>query len=200
VTGRVWVKRSGVALAILLLLVVVVVSVLVQLETDYRHEVLSTSGSERALVLYHPSRDASFSDDLSTSVAQGFQRAGLIVERATITRSTPPHLEEYAIVAVVSNTYYWTPDLPTLRYLRRARLPGVMAIGLMGGAGSTGRAERLLAESLTQTGAESVETRSFWLWRPNDEARTNEPNREVAMEFAELFGYEVGASALAQRH
>jgi hypothetical protein len=121
------------------------------------------------------------------------------VERATITRSTPPHLEGYAIVAVVSNTYYWTPDLPTLRYLRRARLGGRMAIGLMGGAGSTERAERLLAESLRQTGAESVETRSFWLWRPNDEARTNESNREVAMELAELFGYEVGASAHAQR-
>ncbi len=41
----------------------------------------------------------------------------------------------------------------------------------MGGAGSTGRSERMLNEALQRAGGRHAETRSFWLARPNDEAR-----------------------------
>jgi len=154
------------------------------------------SGDASALVLYHPSRDARFSDDLSLAVAKGFQEAGLLVERATITSETPSQLEGHSIVAVISNTYYWTPDLPTLRYLARARFNDVPVIGLIGGAGSTGRSQELLDEALRSTGALSVESRAFWLWRPNDDTRMGEPNRDVAIDLAEAFAYEAGLAAV----
>lgn len=175
---------------------VMVESVIVQVEAGYAHEQLGGCGPARALVLYHPSRDARFGDDLSLAVARGFQDAHLSVDRATMTGDTPPSPAGYAIIAVVSNTYYWTPDRPTLRYLRRARLEGTPVIGLMAGAGSTGRAERILEEALRATGAQAVETRSFWLLRPNDESRPHESNRALATDLAQSFAAEAAHKLL----
>jgi len=191
-------KKVVIALGTTVLAGIAIVSFIVESEGKYFHESLGGDGRQKALILFHPSRDARFSDDLSRSVSDGLRSAGFTVERATMTQDTPAHLESYAIVAVVSNTYYWTPDLPTLRYLKRARLDGVAAIGLIGGFGATARSRRILDEALRETGAKVLQTRAFWLLRPNDEQRpSNEqgmdmPNRSVALQLAEQFGAESG--------
>jgi hypothetical protein len=190
-------KRLALALVLILLAGWAVISVIVEVEGRYVHEALGGGSRGRALVLFHPSRDAHFSDDISMALVEGFKAAGLTVERATLTRETPGHPEGYAIIGVVSNTYYWTPDLPTLRYLERARLDGVTVIGVIGGAGSTGRSQRLLDQALRRTGATVLQTRSFWLWRPNDERRMDQPNREVALQLAREFGRQSGTTAVA---
>ncbi len=150
------------------------------------------SAAPKGLVLYHPSRDARFSDELSLALAEGFADAGLAVDRGTITGRTPGRPAGYAVVAIVSNTYNWTPDFPTLRYLRRARFEGIPVVGVIGGAGATGRSERLLRRALVATGGQVLRTRSFWLWRPNDESRPGVPNRLVARDQARGLGREVG--------
>ena len=65
---------------------------------------------------------------------------------------------------------------------------------MIGGAGSTQRSERLLGEALRNTGATVLKTQSVWLWRPNDEARMNEPNRHVAAEIVTRLAEEAGQS------
>lgn len=177
-------KRVGLGALIFLVVAVVLLTVWVEREADYVLEPLAEGGDARALILYHPSRDAGFSDELTIALAAGFQAAGFSVDRATVTRETPDRWQDYDLMGVVSNTYFWMPDRPTLRYLRRARLDGIPVIGIMGGAGSTGRAERILAARLEDTGAEVIRTRSFWILRPNDETRMDEPNRSVAMDLA----------------
>lgn len=178
------------ALGCLFLIGLVYVSVLVQIEGEPRQEQLGGDGPRKALVLFHPSRDAHFSEDLSWAVVQGLKAAGFAVERATITGKTPTRPQGYALIVVVSNTYYWAPDLPTLRYLERARLEGVALLGLIGGSGSTDRSRRLLDEALRRTGGNVLATRSFWLLRPNDERRLTEPNRDVAVQMAHQFAAE----------
>ena len=148
-------------------------------------------------MLYHPSRDAHFSDDLSIALAEGLKAAGFSVDRATLTCATSGALMEFALIAVVSNTFWWTPDLPTLRYLERVRPDGIAAIGLISGAGSTARSQRLLDEALRRTGANVIRTRSLWSKRPNDEGRMNEDNRAVALDMAQQFGRDSGAFVLA---
>ena len=131
------------------------------------------------------------------AVATGFRRAGLAVERATLTGRTPTHPADYTLIAVVSNTYFWTPDRPTHGYLKRANLSGIPAIGLMAGAGATGRSERILDEALRSTGARSVGTRSFWLFRANDEGRMRESNRSVALDEAERFAFAAAVAGIS---
>ncbi|MCU0623961.1 MAG: hypothetical protein MUF53_08860 [Gemmatimonadaceae bacterium] len=166
----------------LLALSAIAVSIAVELEAPYRRDTFGSATAPRAaLVLYHPSRDAGFSDELSLAFAQAAAAAGLRVDRATLTAETPARPVGYELVAVVTNTYYWSPDLPTLRYLERARLEGMTVVGIVGGAGSTTRAERLLGEALRKTGGRVFATTSVWMWRPNDETRMDAPNREVAL-------------------
>lgn len=176
------------------------ISVWVEQEADYRSENLGGNGTHRALVLFHPSREAGFSDDLSLAFAEGLKSVGFLVERATVTSLTPEHPEGYALIGVVSNTYWWTMDLPTHRYLAQARWQGIPAVGLIGGAGSTDRSERVLGEALRATGATVLGTRSFWLWRPNDKSRMNEINRGVARDMARQFGVESGKKVREMLH
>lgn len=191
--------KIALTVGLVLLAGLAIVTAFVEMEDSYTHEVLGGQGDLKALVLFHPSRDAHFSQELSLALSKGLIAAGFTVHRATLTQDTPESPKDYALIAVVSNTYWWTPDLPTLRYLARARLQGVHAIGLIGGAGSTGRSQRLLEESLRQTGAKVMGTRSFWLLRPNDETRMSEANREVARQMATQIGMDAGQVVLASR-
>ncbi len=193
-------RRILLAIAFVVVLCIALTTIIVERESEYAVETFSASGKLRALVLYHPSRDAHFSDDLSLALARGLAAAGFAVDRATFTSQTPPNPGQYAVVGLVSNTYFWTPDRPTLHYLERARLQGVAAIGIMGGAGATGRSERLLREAIAATGARVLQTRSFWLLRPNDESRMDDPNRQVAMDEATRLGRDLGGRVLRDRH
>ncbi|MGB8857339.1 MAG: hypothetical protein WCC58_11810 [Burkholderiales bacterium] len=190
-------KTILMAVVAILVIGLTVVTLSVESEAKYQLEVLESHGNAKALILFHPSRDAHFSDELSLAIADGLKTAGFSVQRATVTRSTPGAPKEFALIAVVSNTYWWTPDLPTLRYLARARLDNIPAVGIIGGAGATKRSQRMLDEALRKTGANVIQTRAFWLFRPNDEARMNEPNRQVALQMAMQFGASAGKNALA---
>jgi hypothetical protein len=190
-------KIIAIAVGLILLAGLAGVTAFVEIEADYKQETLGGEGNARALVLFHPSREARFSDDLSLALGDGLIAAGFLVHRATLTRHTPAAPKAYALIAIVSNTYWWTPDLPTLRYLARARFNRIPAIGLIGGAGSTGRSQKILAQSLRKSGANVLATRAFWLWRPNDETRPDEPNREVALQLARQFGVDAGQIVLA---
>jgi hypothetical protein len=173
-------------------------SIAVQLEGPLVEDTVGDGKQGRALVLFHPSRDARFADDLATAVSDGFRSTGLRVTRASLTGSTMSTPEGFTIIAVVSNTYYWAPDLPTRHYLRRATLKAPVVLGVMGGAGSTGRSERLLREALAGAGRGEVRARSFWLWRPNDKQRMNEPNRDVALDLARQFAITAASDAIAR--
>jgi hypothetical protein len=181
----------------MLLCALAAVSLGVELEAGDRHELLGGAGPAKALVLYHPSRDADFSDDLSLAFCEGLKDAGFAVERATLTAQTPAQPTGYALVAVVSNTYFGAPDLPTLHYLERARLPEVPVVGLIGGLGSTDRALRLFDQALRRTGARVLQARAYWIWRPNDEAAPHASNRAVALDLARRSALEHGRLLLA---
>lgn len=191
-------KMIAAGIGLLLIGGLALVSVIVQLEADYTIKALGGEGKAKALVLYHPSWDAHFSDDLSLALSDGLKAAGFAVDLATLTRDTPGTPTGYALIGVVSNTFYWTPDLPTLRYLKRAHLDGLSVVGLIAGAGSTARSQRILDKALQRTGATVIATRSFWISRPNDESRMNEPNRDVALQMAKQFGIESATTVLTK--
>lgn len=186
-------------LAAIALVSVVAVTFHVEREAPYSSEVLARGASGRALVLYHPSRDAHFSDELSLALARGFEDAKLTVERRTMTGSTPATADEFAVIVVVSNTFYGQPDWPTKRYLKRARFEGIPTIGIMAGAGSTQRAQAILAEALQGTGADLRAVHSLWTLRPNDPARPDGNNRQIAANMARKFAFELGQQVTAAK-
>ena len=185
--------------ASLLLCGLAVVTIVVEREADYTLQALGGEGEPKALILYHPSRDAHFTDELAIAVAQGLNAAGYSVDLATMTGMTPDQPKGYRLLVVVSNTYFWTPDLPTLRYLKRARLDHLPTLGVIAGAGATGRSQQVLERALSDSGAAVIGMRAFWTARPNDEHRLTEPNRAVALQLARQLGVAAAAAELARR-
>jgi hypothetical protein len=98
-------KMIIIAISLILLAGLAVVTFVVESEADYKLEALGSEGNAKALILFHPSRDAHFSDELSLALSDGLKAVGFSVQRATLTRDTPEALKEYALIAVVSNTY-----------------------------------------------------------------------------------------------
>jgi hypothetical protein len=192
-----WWKAILLALAGTVLAGLAIVTVAVEQEADYTLQLLGGKGEPKALILYHPSRDAHFTDDLSLAVADGLNAAGYSVDRATLNGATPDQPKGYRLLVVVSNTYFWTPDLPTLTYLKRARLDHLPTLGVIAGAGATVRSQQMLERALSGSGATLVGVRAFWTARPNDQHRTNEPNREVALQLARQLGLAAGTRELA---
>lgn len=171
---------------------VFVVTLYVQREAPFKQEALSAGGKGKALILYHPSRDAHFADDLTEAIARGFADAGLAVDRWTMTGGTPAKPEGYDVIAVVSNTFFWRPDWPTMRYLGRADFKNQPVIGIMAGAGSTVQSQAKLSEALRKTGADLRSVRSLWIARPNDPARLDDDNRVVAAGIARKLAEQLG--------
>ena len=186
------------AVAGLLFCGLAIVTVVVEREADYSLQSLGGEGKPKALILYHPSRDAHFTDELSAAVAEGLRAAGYSVDRATLTGMTPNQPKGYRLLVVVSNTYFWTPDLPTLRYLKRARLDRLPTLGVIAGAGATGRSQQVLERALSDSGAAVIGMRAFWTARPNDGHRLTEPNRVVALQLARQLGAATGTGELAR--
>ena len=182
----------------LLLCGLAIVTVFVEREADYTLQSLGGEREPKALVLYHPSRDAQFTDELSLAVAEGLMAAGYAVDRATLTGITPDQPKGYRLLVVVSSTYFWTPDLPTLRYLKRARLDRQPTLGVIAGAGATGRSQQVLERALSASGAAVIGMRAFWTARPNDEHRLTEPNRVVALQLARQLGVAAGTGELSR--
>lgn len=177
----------------------VAVTLWVEREAPYRSEIVAKGEAGKALILYHPSRDAQFSDDLSLAMARGFGDAGMMVERRTMTSATPAKPEQVDAIAVVSNTFYFQPDWPTMRYLKRVDFKGIPVIAIMAGGGSTDRAQAKLTTALKAAGADLRGIRPLWTSRPNDPARLAEDNRKIAEEHARKFAFDLASKLIREK-
>lgn len=164
----------------------------VQHEAPFHQDQLVTKGRGRALILFHPSRDAHFSDDVSLALARGFEEAGYKVDRWTITGQTPRRPEGFTVIVIVSNTFFWAPDWPTQRYLARADLGGANVLAVICGGGTTERAQDALARDIGRAGAKLLGIRALWTSRPNEPGFKEAANRQLAMELAHWMALDAG--------
>lgn len=160
-------------------------------------QTLNSSGGRRALLTYHAAFDG-FQREVSEAFARSLVQQDWRLDRTTTSAATPSDLSAYGLVILGVETYWFAPDLPTERYLRRlGRLEGKPVVVLVTGAGETRRAERRIREQLTRMGARVLAVQPFWILRPNDEADPR-PNRIVALEqAAKLASTVAGQLALA---
>lgn len=164
------------------------ITLFVEWEAPFRSERLVKRGSHKALILYHPSRDAHFSEELTLALAQGFEGNGLSVERWTMSRAAPARPVGFDIIAVVTNTFFGHPDWPTMRYLKRADFKNVPVIAIVAGGGGTERARRTIEKVLDKTGGDVREIRELWISRPNELGKTGvhaDTNRALAAAIAQ---------------
>lgn len=172
------------------------VTLWVQYEAPYTFNADPPGANPRALLLFHPSRDAGFSEEVAAALASGLREGGFAVDQATIGAKAPAKPEGYAVAAIVSNTFYGAPDWPTQAYLKRADLAGTPTLGVICGAGNTQSAGRQLESAIARANGRLIKIQHLWTSRPNDETRLKEPNRAVARDIAKRLGQETAANAM----
>jgi hypothetical protein len=162
-------------------------------ETVSGLEVLNPEGGAgAALIVFHPGL-SDLQERVTAAFAAGLVERGWRVERTTTSREAPTDLSAYDLLVLGVHTYWFAPDGPTRRYLRRvADLQGTPTVVLLTALGAAGRAAALSERMVREAGGELVAVQPLFVMRPNDE-NDPRPNREVALEKAHDLGARVAA-------
>lgn len=154
------------------------------------------SGSQKALVVYDPDPIYNLDERVCLAYAQGLHEEGWQVTVASVraANSLPGEFDHFAFCA---NTYNWGPDLSICNFIEnRTDLYQKPVVAITLGSGSTARAKRILEQKILKREAELVNSVSYWLMRPNDESRLDEPNVEVAKDMARTLGQQTAKDLL----
>ncbi|EZH73978.1 hypothetical protein ATO12_13940 [Aquimarina atlantica] len=177
----------------LTLIVWIVLTVIVDKKGPEKIAVVGSANSDqKALIVYDPDPIYNLDEKVSKSFAEGLLEKGWGSKVVTVAAAKKFEKESFDLYVFCANTYNWAPDkairdhIKNIDYLQRKH---VVAITL--GSGSTKRSQRLLEELIKQKEAILIDSRVFWLMKPNTESKTKRSNSKIAVEMANDFGKEI---------
>jgi hypothetical protein len=134
-----------------------------------------------ALVVYHPG-PGTFHRQVVDSFVEGLVAGGWRVEVATASTQAPTELDNYALLALGSPTYWFTPSVPVRRYLRRlGDLGGLPAVTITTGLGAGGRSSKVLQRYVRDAHGSLVESLTLYRMRPNDDDNYVDATQNMAL-------------------
>lgn len=155
----------------------------------------SNADEPSALIVFDPDPFYNLDEQVCRAFAMGLARRRWRVVVMTVAAARDIEIRPYKLLVVCANTYNWAPDRAVSRYLRNKgplKSKNVVAITL--GAGSTDHSQKVLETIIRNRGGRLVGSKSFWLWKPNDQSRLNEPNTQVAVEHAEKWAENIAVT------
>lgn len=159
---------------------------------ENRFEIGNPSNTKKALIIYDPDPFYNLDEQVCRSFAEGLADKGWkseVVSVAVLDKRDPELFELYVFCA---NTYNWAPDRAVSNYIKKSRdLIGKKVVAITLGSGSTARSKLLLEKILKEKEMNLIDSKTFWLLKPNDESRTKESNVKIAIELSNDFGKEV---------
>lgn len=159
------------------------VEVISRQEKTSEVQVQNPIGVPQAFVSYNPGI-SDIQERVVSTFVDGLVHAGWQVHLTTTSMRTPTDLTEYDLLVISTNTYWWSPDVPTKRYLNRLKLNGLPTVILVTASGQAARALERTEFFVKQAGGTVIKKKKFFVWRPNDENQMSKPNKEVAEEIA----------------
>lgn len=154
-----------------------------------------SKSNQKALILYDPDPFYNLDEQISKSFAQGLEEKGWASKIVSIASAKNLEDEQFDLYVFCANTYNWSPDWALSNYIKKHRqLKGKNVVAITLGSGSTKRSKRILEALIKQKEANLIDSKVFWLMRPNDEMKMNESNIKVAVEMANNFGKQVAQS------
>jgi hypothetical protein len=188
---KLWPQKrwKKVLLIILLTFIIVSASLLAYASFVMNNDVISElviknpQGSKTALLLYHPGL-SSFSHDVSYAFADGLIQDNWRAEITTPSIEAPTDLSKYDLLVVVSNTYGFSPDTPTIRHLERVGdLNEIQVVLLTLGAGSALESQQTLENMVQAQNGTIIKSILVYSMAPNEGDKSpTELARETAIE------------------
>ncbi len=149
------------------------------------------NNNHSALVVYDPDPIYNLDEKISLAFAEGLTKDGWTSKIATVAAAAKIE-EPFDLYVFCANTYNWAPDKAIRDYIKNSNhLEEQKVVAITLGSGATKRSQRLLEELITQKDAILIDSRSFWLMKPNNESEPKRSNRKIALEMANNFGKEI---------
>lgn len=141
--------------------------------------------SKKALVLYDPDPFYNLDQQICEAVGSVLADNDFNVTLATVAAIKEIKTTDYQLYVFCANTYNWEPDWAICRAIeKQIPIAHKSAIAITVGAGSTTNSQKVLEKLIENKKAKLLGSKSFWLWKPNDTARTEESNVKVALEIS----------------
>lgn len=144
-----------------------------------------TEAARKAIVIFDPDPFYNLDEQVCQAFGQVLAEHDIQVTIATVTAANEIKNQWYDLYVFCANTYNWRPDWAISGFIKKhpsLKNKSVVAITL--GAGSTGASQRAFEKIIVDKEAQLLDSRSFWLLRPNDESRMDEKNVQVAVSMA----------------
>jgi hypothetical protein len=139
-------------------------------------------GNYKVLILYNPDPIYNFDQQVCEVFANELAGDTIEVTLATVSAMRNKKPSSYNSYVLCTNTYNWRPDKPMSRFVRQTNFAGKPVVAITLGAGSTHSSKWHFEMLLRRSGANLIDSKTFWLLRPNDESRMEESNVDVALD------------------
>lgn len=138
------------------------------------------SSPQKVLIIYDPDPFYNLDEQLCRAFAEELRDKQVIV--ATVAAAEQMEELQFDLYVLCTNTYNWQPDWALSRFVKKSlELKNKPVIAITLGSGSTGTSQKTFEKLILKKEANLVDSRSFWLLKPNDENRLNENNVKVAV-------------------
>lgn len=143
---------------------------------------VGTEGNKgTALIVYDPDPFYNLDEQLCESFASTMAANDWKVCIETVAAALKSTDTAYSLYVLCANTYNWSPDWAIQDFVKNTHgLENKNVVAITIGGGSTIRSQRIFEELIKSRKANLLDSKSFWLWKPNDENRMKEPNTKVA--------------------
>lgn len=193
-------KTMGVSIAVILILWTML-TLWVEMTSDAKTwKMGNTTSSQKALVVFDADPFYNLDEQVSKSFAEGLSETGQHVTVATVAAAEKIGTEDFELFVFCANTYNWRPDWAVSRFIKKhSELNGKNVVAITLGAGSTKASQRNFEKIILKKETNLIDSRTYWLMRPNDESRGDESNVEIANDMVKKWAMEIGKGQYSGR-
>ena len=140
--------------------------------------------SNHIMIVYDPDPIYNLDQQICEQYAETFTRKGCFAVVASVSEAVTLNPGNYELIVLCANTYNWAPDWAITGFIKKLNIENKKTVAITLGAGSTSRSAKKFTEIILHRKVILANNFSYWLWRPNDDSRTNESNIKVALDKA----------------
>jgi hypothetical protein len=145
-----------------------------------------------AVIIYDPDPFYNLDQQVCEAFAKVLADSGWSVTLSTVAATKQLADSTVNLYVLCANTYNWAPDWAINRYVKsHSLLANKKVVAITLGGGTTARSKKLFENIIMSKNANLIDSKTFWLWRPNDESRMNEKNTKVIIDIVKQWVKEI---------
>ena len=157
-----------------------------------RWQLGSSTAKKRALIVYDPDPFYDLDEQVSRAFGQALADGGMRVTVATVAAVSDADNQAVDLYVFCANTYNFRPDWAVSDFIQKQEnLAGKSVVAITLGSGTTGASQEALETLIHDKKANLLDSRSLWLFKPNDESLLLESNVAVTVSMAYAWGEEI---------